>query len=271
MILKKRPVVVMLCLYVAILVLMLRCSSNEDPEPVDCNTVNIQLSTETSAPSGCDASDGSVTVTATGGTAPYQYAVDNGSFGTNNMIAGLAPGTYTIRVKDSNNCEGSAQVSVTAATSTLAFTTNTDESGCKTEEGSISIVATGGSSSYEYRLNEGAFGSTPDFTGLGAGAHTVTVRDSEGCLTTQSVAVLTGITYQNEIKSILDTNCAVSGCHVSGGAAPMSLQTFAVAKSRAGDIKNAVLSNVMPKGGPPLSQELKDKIACWVDDNAPEN
>ena len=261
----------MLCLYSAVLVVTIRCSGSDEPEPVDCTTVNIQISSETSAPTGCDATDGSVTITASGGTAPYQYAINNGSFATDNTFTDLAPGTYSVHAKDNNNCEQSAEVSIVATTSNLAFTASTDESGCKTQEGTIVITATGGSSTYEYRLDEGTFGSTSEFTGLGAGAYTVTVRDSEGCLTTQSVTLTTGITYENEIKNILDTNCATSGCHITGGAAPMSLQTYAVAKSRAADIKTAVLNNVMPKGGPPLSAELKDKIACWVDDNAPEN
>jgi hypothetical protein len=212
-----------------------------------------------------------VTVTASGGTAPYQYAINSGGFSADNVFDGLAPGTYTLRVKDNNSCEHSTSVTILATTSNLAFSASVNESGCETMEGSIAITATGGSSSYEYRLDEGTFGSTSEFTGLGAGSYTVTVKDSEGCLTTQSVDLNSGITYQSDIKTILDTNCAISGCHVTGGAAPMSLQTFAVAKSRASDIRTAVLNNVMPKGGPPLSQELKDKIACWVDDNAPEN
>jgi hypothetical protein len=267
----RQKLAVMVCLSLSTLVTIVRCSSSDEPEPVDCNSVNILLETETTAPSGCDASDGTVTLNATGGSAPYQYAVNNGTFTSDNVFRGLAPGNYVLRARDKNDCEQSVNVTIVAGSSNLAFAATTDDSGCKTSDGSITIATTGGASPYEYRLDEGAFGATPEFSGLPAGTYTVTVRDSEGCLSIQNVALTTGVTYDSEIKNILDANCATSGCHVTGGAAPMSLQTYTVAASRAADIKNAVLSNVMPKGGPPLSQELKDKIACWADDNAPQN
>src|SRR5690606_17454846 len=271
MISKRRTWLLMLSLYGAILVMTMRCSSNDDPEPIDCNTVNINVTTEKTDPSGCADADGTVTASATGGTTPYQYSINGGSFGDNNNFTGLTAGTYTVTVRDANGCTGSGSVTITAPGSTLNFTVDANEAGCKTNDGIITITATGGSGTYEYRLGTEAFGATNEFAGLAPGTYALTVRDSEGCVSNQSVTLTSGITYQSDIKDILDTNCAVSGCHVPGGEAPMSLQTFAVANSRANDIKSAVLANIMPKNGPPRSQELKDKIACWADDGAPED
>ncbi|TDD99260.1 gliding motility-associated C-terminal domain-containing protein [Flavobacterium cellulosilyticum] len=39
------------------------------------------------------------------GLAPFQYSVNNSSFTTNPSFTNLAPGDYTITIKDSNNCE----------------------------------------------------------------------------------------------------------------------------------------------------------------------
>ncbi len=57
------------------------------------------------------ANDGTITVSASGGTSPYTFSIDNGtSFlgptGTNlRLFTGLAPNiAYTIKVKDSNGC-----------------------------------------------------------------------------------------------------------------------------------------------------------------------
>lgn len=47
--------------------------------------------------------DGSITVTANGGNPAYQYSINNGSFGSNNVF-NVALGTYTIVVKDANGC-----------------------------------------------------------------------------------------------------------------------------------------------------------------------
>ena len=57
------------------------------------------------------ASDGSITISASGGTGPYTFSVDNGSgfqaaTGTNiSLFTGLQPNTpYRVRVKDGNGC-----------------------------------------------------------------------------------------------------------------------------------------------------------------------
>lgn len=48
---------------------------------------------------------GSITVAATGGTAPYQYAISPGFiYQTSNVFAGLSSGTYTVSLKDVKGC-----------------------------------------------------------------------------------------------------------------------------------------------------------------------
>ena len=56
------------------------------------------------------ANDGTITVTASGGTSPYTFSINNGSYTAGssadmNTFSGLAPNTpYQIKVKDSNGC-----------------------------------------------------------------------------------------------------------------------------------------------------------------------
>src|SRR5207247_7357061 len=47
-------------------------------------------------------STGSVTVSASGGTAPYTYSKDGVNFGASGTFGSLAAGSYTITVKDAN-------------------------------------------------------------------------------------------------------------------------------------------------------------------------
>jgi PKD repeat protein len=56
-------------------------------------------------------SDGTATVTATGGTAPYTYAWSNGQ--TTATATGLDDGTYTVTVTDAQNCSSIHSVTVT--------------------------------------------------------------------------------------------------------------------------------------------------------------
>jgi hypothetical protein len=50
---------------------------------------------------------GQIVISASGGTGPYTYSIDNGANYLNNggTFNGLGAGTYQIRVKDANQCE----------------------------------------------------------------------------------------------------------------------------------------------------------------------
>src|SRR5690606_33677709 len=59
-------------------------------------------------------SNGKVAISGTGGTPGYTFAIGSGSFSsTNNIISGLAAGTYVLRVKDANECIRDTTVTVT--------------------------------------------------------------------------------------------------------------------------------------------------------------
>jgi hypothetical protein len=60
----------------------------------------------------CNQSDGSFTVTAAGGAGGYSYSLNGGLFINPGSFTGLASGTYTVTVKDGNNCESSFPVTV---------------------------------------------------------------------------------------------------------------------------------------------------------------
>src|SRR5690606_28927973 len=59
------------------------------------------------------ASQGSITISATGGTPPYEYSIDHGAnYVESSAFVGLPKGNYTILVKDSNNCIISQAISI---------------------------------------------------------------------------------------------------------------------------------------------------------------
>ena len=48
--------------------------------------------------------DGTITITPSNGTPPYQFSIDNGvTFGNSGLFNGLCPGTYNLQIKDSLN------------------------------------------------------------------------------------------------------------------------------------------------------------------------
>ena len=58
----------------------------------------------------CNGGDnGSVTLTTTGGTEPYQYSQDGTNYGVTNVFGNLTAGTHTFYVKDALGCTGSVE------------------------------------------------------------------------------------------------------------------------------------------------------------------
>lgn len=55
-------------------------------------------------PSCWNDADGTVSLAASAGTAPYQYAIDGGSFGNGSVFGGLPAGQYLAMVTDGNGC-----------------------------------------------------------------------------------------------------------------------------------------------------------------------
>ncbi|MDZ4715637.1 MAG: SprB repeat-containing protein [Cytophagales bacterium] len=81
------------------------CTSSMDVVIAAANsTLNATLTT--SPNNQCHApQNGSVSASATGGTPPYLFKIDNGTFGTASSFSALPHGVYTVIVKDGTDCE----------------------------------------------------------------------------------------------------------------------------------------------------------------------
>lgn len=85
------------------------------------------------------------------------------------------------------------------------------------------------------------------------------------------------LTYTNDIKSIIDNNCARSGCHnASSRASGIDLSSYANVSSEAdkprfrGAIERLDGFSSMPKGGGKLSIDNLQKIYCWIESGKPQ-
>src|SRR4030095_9064077 len=62
---------------------------------------NINVNSTETITSSCDnAAQGTITINATGGIAPYTYSINGGPFQSSNTFTGLTIGTKTITIKD---------------------------------------------------------------------------------------------------------------------------------------------------------------------------
>lgn len=131
-------------------------------------------------------SDGTATVTASGGTS-YTYLWSPGS-ATTATISGKPAGTYTVTVTSNLSCSATASVSITQPFSALAASTSFTSAYCNNSNGSVTVSATGGNGGFTYSWSPGG-ATTATVSNLAAATYTVTVRDSKNCSVTGTATV----------------------------------------------------------------------------------
>jgi hypothetical protein len=143
------------------------------------------------------AADGTITVNVSTGTPPFQYSLDNVTWLTSNIFTGLAAGTYTVYYRDNNACSNSQSIIIIQPPVLNATLTSQAPRCFGYNDGSIVVAASGGTSPYQYSLNNVTWQSNSTYSGLVAGTYTIYCRDVNGCTIIRTVtlaqpAVLTG-------------------------------------------------------------------------------
>ncbi len=142
-------------------------------------------------------SDGSIALTPSGGTAPYTYSIDGGAnYGDISTLSGRSAGSYSVRVKDANDCESEAQpvtIGEPATALSASVSGNTSVvfgfgSNCTT----LTASGSGGTGSYTYAWSAGANPTNTASTEVcpqTTTTYTVTVTDANTCQATAQVTV----------------------------------------------------------------------------------
>ena len=122
---------------------------------------------------------GNATVTVTGGSPPYTYSWSGGQ--TSSTINGLAAGTYSCAVKDASGCIITVTFIITQPSQLRDSVINATNPKCNGDKnGSIVIGTKGGANPLTYSWSNGT--TNQNDTGLAAGAYTLTITDSNGCV-----------------------------------------------------------------------------------------
>jgi large repetitive protein len=173
---------------------------------------NFYFGSSTSTPPICyNGNAGSLSFTGSGGTAPYQYALNTGAYVGTNLFTGLTSGTYTAYVKDAGNCVATSLITVPNATpTTFASTTSTPPTCFNGGNGSLACSASGGTAPFTYSINGGAYTSSGLFSALASGSYTLTAKDANNCTTNTTIAV------NNALPVLLAISVVPPGCFGTG-------------------------------------------------------
>jgi len=102
-------------------------------------------------------SDGKITISASGGTAPYEYSINGGSYQISNVFNNLTVGNYTILVKDSNGCLSNQQTVTISGPPPISISNVTvNNPTCPGGNGTITISVSNGSGKYRYSTDGGS-------------------------------------------------------------------------------------------------------------------
>lgn len=215
--------------------------------------------------------DGSATVSVSGGTSPYYYSWNNGT--TTQTNTGLAAGCYTVTVTDINNCTAATTVCITQPQSGAGTLNVTAEnfnalSYCDSTNATSSGYAwvTNGTPPFTYLWSNGS--TDWSISGLSVGCYSVVVTDANGATGTASKCVVQSspIQFTPVVKNVncfdsLSGEISLSG--FTGGAAPflISATNTTTNDSINGLLGSTVISN-LPAGT--YNVTVNDANGCQV-------
>jgi gliding motility-associated-like protein len=150
--------------------------------------------------SGAGTHDGTITVTASGGTPTYTYVSVPAVAGLPNAT-GLDTGMYYITVTDAHGCQVRDTVHIIGPPP-IRITFSTVNNLCYGYcNGVASANASGGVPPYTYHWSNPASSTTDTITGLCAGVYTVTVRDANGLTTSKDTTITSPVQIAQRIDS----------------------------------------------------------------------
>jgi gliding motility-associated-like protein len=168
--------------------------------------------------------NGSINITITGGTTPYNYKWTNGQ--TTEDISSLVANGYGVIVTDSHGCVIKDTAVISQPTKIMISQTQTNVSCNNGNNGSINITITGGTTPYNYKWTNGQ--TTEDISSLVANGYGVTVTDFHGCLIRDTAIIrqpnkLT-ISHTQTYVSCYNGNNGLINITLTGGTTPYNFK-----------------------------------------------
>jgi gliding motility-associated-like protein len=169
--------------------------------------------------------DGSITLSVSGGVAPYTYDWNDNTLDGQQNPSGLSGGTYTVTITDGNGCTDVASITITEPEEITLIATVT--SAANGTGGGVDITVSGGTPNYFYLWNDINNSTTEDLTNVGPGTYSVTITDANGCTKSGTYTVIdiadcmVNLTFNSFASSCPEASNGSINLTVSGAIAPV--------------------------------------------------
>jgi gliding motility-associated-like protein len=168
----------------------------------------------TSTPSTCNQSNGSLSITPSGGTPGYTYLWNNGN--TQSSISSIAAGNYTVTITDAHACKLVQNATVLSQPSPVVVQNSITNVLCNGDStGAISININGGTLPFSFIWSNGV--TSQNISNLNNGSYSVTVTDANGCTGTKSFFI-----SQPAFLSLANYTVVNSTCGQANGSAQLN-------------------------------------------------
>jgi hypothetical protein len=182
----------------------------------------------------CFMSNGSITLTITGGTGPYYYSASTGyvelSYSKSLTLNNLSSGDYYFFVTDAGLCTLNVGTNLVSENGMQSVLINSSNSTCSNNNGEIEIITNGGVGPYTYTLVYPdstttvitTLSTSYIFTNLTSGIYLVSVEDSSGCIYSEEKEIIANNSF------LIATNVSNTNCGLNNGSVVISVTQDAV-------------------------------------------
>ncbi|MDG1841676.1 MAG: gliding motility-associated C-terminal domain-containing protein [Crocinitomicaceae bacterium] len=151
--------------------------------------------------------DGSISLSSSGGTAPYSYSINQSTPQISNQFDSLYSGNYQITISDSNGCVFILDTIIDQPQAIVASFDSVASVLCHGgASGYIELIHAGGNAPFSYTINGNTSQNSSIFSNLSAGYHNITITDSSGCTTQIDTNLYQPIPIQTIVKT-QDISC----------------------------------------------------------------
>ncbi len=193
--------------------------SNTDTITIQVYPVPSIDNVEVTNVTNCPNPDGSITITVSGGTTPYQYSIDAGSnFVSSDSFTGLNGGHYNLVVKDDNQCIDTASTNIINPSAPAIDSISVTNVACNGDNTGRIIIYSQGAAYYS--IDNGTTTQQDSlFDNLSAGNYDIWVSDQGSCVSVDNVTITepTAITITSNVTSAICGNTGRIELTVNGG------------------------------------------------------
>lgn len=179
----------------------------------------------TTSDANCGATNGTITLSITGAI-PVSYDWDDDTFDGLSALTGLTAGMYSVTVTDDQGCQQDTMIAIQSSSSLWLDAEENDISCFGADDGSINLVASGGTPPYAYDWDDDAFDGLDTLDNLTPGTYALTIEDANACqfVSTFNITepdLLTVDTFTQQLACAGDGN-GIIDLDVNGGTSPYS-------------------------------------------------